>query len=497
MKLQVDPLLFSTVIFDFHICHNISFESQISTILSNRSPACQHAQTLNLLCLDPIEARGPSTRGYYPPHAAKLNKASRKKAANTKTLIRLHLGKAIAGLQNIRHVKWRMSTEESMMEIITSLGALPHLESLALSFPTIPISLSRYPVNKIKRLRSLSISFHGCYTHAHSNKNFFMEGIGELIASNHMLSDLSMDGLGLSSGYFQFQDLFPPSSATSSLKLRTLAISGLEFDADIKIPFNLGSLVSLSISNLLTRSSDSKIWKELASTQVHLTKVVVSSLTPPLLNYLRSYSGLETLVVLKHESDLSLGPFYNEILPMHCDSLTNLSLRTARSTDLCLKPEYAEALGLCFKLTELVVTLSPENGFHLDEDGVVCKLLTTASTLKYLTNLTTVCSNCSQFDTLDHTPTFFFALSCSLLRTVISQFSVHNPEDYTFPIHIINAPVYTLQPTSKMGVYAYTAVEPLPNTLLSSQKSYFTNDDVWSIRKHSFVQRCKDFLRIR
>ena len=156
----------------------------------------------------------------------------------------------------------------------------------------------------------------------------------------------------------------------SHLELQHLRLNGycLRFDS-VTVP-HLRKLTSLDISNTFSSMGigAQKFWEDLTLATIFIKDLVVDEVNEPLLNYLRSYAGLENLTVVGNRVQVGRGrrtklkDFSRElclVLPLHKESLLSykgLTQSFAR-TPTGMTKDSMDTLSACKRLHTFVFML--------------------------------------------------------------------------------------------------------------------------------------------
>jgi hypothetical protein len=195
--------------------------------------------------------------------------------------------------------------------VIDALTGLPHLQDLQLTVYGGPSSLLQlYCLSGLKK-----ISITGTCTDYHSN---IVDGIAEAIANSPELVYLEVKTCNYDRSFeaiMLLHDLLSKVPQSSPLRLTHLVLSGMFARIDSSTLPHLCSLVFLNLDCLYEPlpAYDSSntfinqtlgcvykipdIYRMLNREKIHLKHVVIGEVDDVILDYLQSYSGLETLKV--------------------------------------------------------------------------------------------------------------------------------------------------------------------------------------------------------
>ncbi|KAL0569943.1 hypothetical protein V5O48_012018 [Marasmius crinis-equi] len=274
---------------------------------------------------------------------------------------------ALRYLRNVRVVRWQLAgheSQETVTRIFGYLSSLPFLSELHfISYqPSLfPISFDRYPI------RNLSVlSVQGPYSDGLLG---ITPSLFHLISNNPFLTSLSLD-IAWSSNE-RFSDLMhnlPPDFFAS---LRHLRLPRWHVDISPACIKMMPNLVSLDVTLPPSPDADHNVlWAILREEHVYLKDLSVTVVTRELLDYLQSYTGLESFVLNDVESDHSLSKqFYTKVLPKHAETLVSLTVDGRNNHEWCLTLENAKVFQGCKNLKDLSVAVKT------DDLGVIETLL--------------------------------------------------------------------------------------------------------------------------
>ncbi|KAJ4485378.1 hypothetical protein J3R30DRAFT_1349240 [Lentinula aciculospora] len=150
-----------------------------------------------------------------------------------------------------------------------------------------------------------------------------------------------------------------------------MSLVGFMFDFSQVVHQNLTSLELGDVYTPFTQTLDTKLdalWTALSAQEIHLRSLILSraanELTDAFLDYLQSYSGLETLsfrgpwAYNDLEYDSAADRFYRDVLPMHVDSLTKLEIRIVFESRWCFGAHNFHAFQSCRRLRCLWVKIN-------------------------------------------------------------------------------------------------------------------------------------------
>ncbi|KAF9479370.1 hypothetical protein BDN70DRAFT_993503 [Pholiota conissans] len=353
-KFATDPFIFKEVTFNFFKSGFVTAVSYLEALANFTHPACRHAITLRIESL---------------PDIRKVQEF-----AFSTTSMDLLISKAIISLENVRTVIWDCGRPDYSSGIVDALFKLPRFDDLRLIFDFHPQNYvpETIPLCQFRNLRSLDIS--GSQMSVICSTDFANQ-LRAIFENGGSLSRLGLTG-NPSHGFLDsdvqhvlhqiVQDM-PPEA---HLELQHLRLDGycLRFDS-ITVP-HLRKLTSLNVSNTFSSMGigAQKFWKDLTSAAIFIKDLVVDEINEPLLDYLRTYAGLENLTIVGNRVQVGRGrqtklkDFSRElcsVLPLHKESLLSykgLTQSFARTPTGMTKDSMA-ALSACKKLHTLVFML--------------------------------------------------------------------------------------------------------------------------------------------
>ncbi|THV04299.1 hypothetical protein K435DRAFT_850949 [Dendrothele bispora CBS 962.96] len=190
------------------------------------------------------------------------------------------------------------------------------------------LSISVLPEGNTKALESLQISAPA----------IIIPLMSHFLSQTTSLSRLHLDTGSSSSSCppFPLDDIRLTNSTLPSSIIH-LSISGWSVDILPDIPVQFPNLSSLSVR--IGRQSEHglrSLFDSLTSNDIRLRSLIFDKVTDAMLDYISSYSGLETLLFTgpnwysdRPGYDETADRFYGEILPLHQDSLVNLEILPA------------------------------------------------------------------------------------------------------------------------------------------------------------------------
>ena len=349
-----------------------------------------------------------------------------------------HLGQAISSLTKVEEVwyvryisifsnatlisyiasRWHLGMNDpewAQIVVMDSLASLPALEDLRISLGGAPASSLKLEL--LTNLRKITVSGY-CPNY----KQDVVSGLHTLIANSPRLAYLDV-GYNTRANVIDvssLHDLLTGVPGDSPLDLRHLVLRNWCVRLDeITLP-HIRLLESLSLhlniepqqiaahhdaedpetSHTLSRtaqycSTTSEIWTTLREERIQLKEISTDEITPAFLEYIASYSGLEKLTLsftTAREDDVYTSEklalkFYNEVLPMHAQSLTTLDICPMYEGKWCFGSHNATSLHLCTKLENLRIHINSEEIDRPKKDVVVRSILLPSSFLRFSSSL--------------------------------------------------------------------------------------------------------------
>lgn len=412
--------LFSNVVLKYSNYQPDLICEQLEALASRSTAIRFHARSLEIRGFSPDSHLGARSRS----RSVERNRGSRSRSRGplaeargvNKGLV-THLGQAISSLTKVKEVWWHLGMNDpewAQIVVMDSLASLPALEDLRISLGGAPASSLKLEL--LTNLRKITISGY-CPNY----KQDVVSGLHTLIANSPRLTYLDVgyntraNVLDVSS----LHDLFNGVPRDIPLDLRHLVLRNWCVRLDeITLP-HIRLLESLSLhlniepqqiashqaaeepetSHTLSRtaqycSTTSEIWTTLREERIKLKEISTDEITPAFLEYVASYSGLEKLTLTfttAREDDVYTSEklalkFYNEVLPMHAQSLTTLDICPIYEGKWCFGSHNAASLHLCTKLQNLRIHINSEEIDRPKKD-VVWTLLEIASDLPRLSHL--------------------------------------------------------------------------------------------------------------
>ncbi|KAK0492657.1 hypothetical protein EDD18DRAFT_1465219 [Armillaria luteobubalina] len=372
----VTPFVFETIEICLHKDNRYYTSiSLLRALASGKTDVGKYIQTLRFVL------------PFDPPHLKYRrvwHRMARKRARKIQTIAKLLLG-AIPRLIDLRSLDWigwsQGSVRRSAIDLIMKkITACPNLTD---------VSIQLHP----------DCSHNTCFSAFRNLTTFAFSGFRVMdfcpdIVGNSpnptYLSLTSCDGSSPS----------PPSVETLlsrvppevELSLKRLYLSGLIMPAS-SLPNMYRHLRSLSHLTL-DMEVPSQFWELARAEGLKLISISVSWRSKALLNYLKSYSGIQLLAISidveaeDHEEERrSVDDLYRAILPIHAPTLTELYIQPYYANAWCLEEKHLTALAQCSRLATLRLALDSAHANVEGSDNVITRTLDLLSSwplLQYL-----------------------------------------------------------------------------------------------------------------
>jgi hypothetical protein len=248
------------------------------------------------------------------------------------------------------------------MDALTSLSHIQELQLTVHGGPIPPLQLGR-----LSGLKKISIDGTGC--------SDIISGLAQAIAKSLELVHLEVYTDTYGSENTALHELLSKIPQGSLLRLTHLVLGGQFVLINSHTLSQLRSLVHIDLYRLYEpwyQSTDvdppsfiSDICAKLNREEIHLKHVVVNNVDDVVLDYLQSYSGLETLQVSSTgsstaaQSDSLAYRFYHSVLPKHVNSIQVLELHPSYEGGWCYNlDDVFVVLAQCNKLRSLSIALT-------------------------------------------------------------------------------------------------------------------------------------------
>jgi hypothetical protein len=266
-------------------------------------------------------------------------------------------------------------TSRHLISIAGALSSLPSLKTLVVEIDgplgkkvlksTLP------PLRNFKNLCTLSVSCHGDMPRA-----YCLQEIATAINASPSLANLSIRNTLVSKYRHPMKKC---TSLQHFLQTSRLELVQLELE-HVPLP---GTGIREILSHKLQQLSVStipgarridfdwrRLWSALQETRIGLLILKVSgteNAMDQMFTYLLSYTGLRRLEIpdvqmdTQEIEDRAARRFWNEIIPHHRNSLTELFIASAFESEWCYGPHASAALELCLSLQDLSISVCDVN----------------------------------------------------------------------------------------------------------------------------------------
>jgi hypothetical protein len=265
--------------------------------------------------------------------------------------------------------------EWATLLVLDALASLPVLEALHLSDwspPDSPVQFQQ--LSNLKKITLTSDSY---------DRTTIIRTVARLIACNQPgLTSLTIvdDGDHVDGYKPTLQDYLAETSSIVCLKITHLNLSGLVAKFDASALRHLKSLVSLTIVDIFSpydetteyQGSESlvpEIWSTLRLEKIHLQELITDDAQPALVEYLKSFSGLRRLRLIRTSSE-STPPwvynrlaihFYEQGLENHISFLDSLEVRSSYEGKWCFGNHCSNVIKKGTRLTLLDLSVNSED----------------------------------------------------------------------------------------------------------------------------------------
>ncbi|KAE9401859.1 hypothetical protein BT96DRAFT_1017955 [Gymnopus androsaceus JB14] len=316
----------------------------------------------------------------------------------------------VASLDNVTSVQWSFSSSiyrvkqrrpsgncldfSSILKIVASLPSLDTFSlDASLSYPIYELDFlinTQLGLEHLHSLRALSLNGFTGFTY-----NFWAVIIDPFILvtrNSPALEDLSLDFSGYdSTGGLSLQRFLQSFPTTQPLKLQKLSLRTPVWNLQISEAsgIHLKNLTTLELRFPSTRSFQSPpfttlgggLWAVLGHYRTRL-KHLYAPVTPELVDYLQTYSGIEYLRLYGAADDVLSHRFHDNVLRLHAASLKVLNTSLVASPDgrWAFADHNAHIFANCLKLQELWVSIHGERPI----DTTLMLLLHTSNSLPHL-----------------------------------------------------------------------------------------------------------------
>ncbi|KAF6759746.1 hypothetical protein DFP72DRAFT_1004463 [Ephemerocybe angulata] len=352
----------------------------LKALSSGKAPACS-ALTKTLRIHNLLIFSAPSQSNWQNPN----------QDARLVPLQGYCIAPALKALDNLKRVYWNLKIKDPYSIMAEALATLPSLEELHITFDHW-VPTSHFPFEKFSHLKLLSLE-QGDYKLSLSHT--VTAALKKAIQASPGLTDLRL-GVEIEFGQPSLGDLLSEAPGVRLTHVRALD----SYWCKGQYPWDaLSNLTSIDMPNNLS-SSTSAIWAALTARRVQLSSVSVHDISPALVAYLKSYSGLQSLYVKKAGSSLDVelpwtelaGEVYLRILPLHRFTLRTFwveaGFRWSDAEDpFVLRPQYLDAVLQCSQLRKLSVPLYYHKRWLGISNSITPASIKLADYLNSLTNL--------------------------------------------------------------------------------------------------------------
>lgn len=221
---------------------------------------------------------------------------------------------------------WDLRVDQDMDIIIEGLAKLAQLEELYLDFAVYRAAaentnLVMIPFRRFKRLRCIDIGGHNISNFYPSFVSGCMRQVHEMVKAGAELSSMALNMPKASFNPIDpmqhvLREIYGGVPHQAHPTLRRLRLSGYSLQLDAVTLPHLRGLTSLDISraNILQETGeDGQFWHALQTESVKIKELVIQEVTAPLLQYLESYLGLESLISGREGVFRTRGSRYDQV----------------------------------------------------------------------------------------------------------------------------------------------------------------------------------------
>ncbi|KAJ4485398.1 hypothetical protein J3R30DRAFT_1351487 [Lentinula aciculospora] len=369
LGIEFKPHVLSTVTLDIYLgntdCGLGLLETLVEDSKSEQSTVCKYIRTLYVDSLspstEPLVSKSDVTLKNKEPKP-RINFWSRSKSVSdsetAEKRLRLLLEPALKALHNLDTLRWHWELQDSEWAYHTILASIStsalskNIKEFGFrhdgSFST---AIGALTLPNLPQLRKLSL-----------DGNTISQVTFNDVLSNYELETLHIFRHG---SYFSLTDRCLPTS------IADLGLDGWYIDVPRIIHNNLTSLYLGDIIEYDNSASDdayyftredafNSLWDSLRLEHVQLRNLAAPfRITDALLDYITSYSGLESLSLISYRDWYVDGDnasrFYKRALPMHRSTLTKLELTPEHEDEWCFGTENVEVFSLMKRLRYLSV----------------------------------------------------------------------------------------------------------------------------------------------
>ncbi|KAF6745737.1 hypothetical protein DFP72DRAFT_973794 [Ephemerocybe angulata] len=325
----------------------------LKALSSGKAPACS-ALTKTLRIHNLLIFSAPSQSNWQNPN----------QDARLMPLQGYCIAPALKALDNLKRVYWNLKIKDPYSIMAEALATLPSLEELHITFDHW-VPTSHFPFEKFSHLKLLSLEA-GDYKSPLSHT--VTAALKKAIQASPQLTDLRLGvEIEFASGEPSLGDLLSEAPGVRLSHVRALD----SYWCKGQYPWDaLSNLTSIDMPNNFS-SKTSSFWEHLTSRRVQLTSVTVHSISPALVAYLKSYSGLQSLYIKKAGGSVDVehpqwtelaAEVYMQVLPKHRATLRVFWVEARcgwsdAEEPFVLRPRYLDAVLQCSLLTKLSVPL--------------------------------------------------------------------------------------------------------------------------------------------
>ncbi|KAJ7065586.1 hypothetical protein C8F01DRAFT_1126178 [Mycena amicta] len=150
------------------------------------------------------------------------------------------------------------------------------------------------------------------------------------------------------------------------LVVRPPAVPSQTLANQVAIEGIIACCANLRVLQLVGMHEWDAVWETLLHLPIHLTSLTINRVTPAILAYLKSYSGLESLVIHRNfhdrRSPAELDPlareFFEEVLPLHQSTLKVLRCPVQYENEWSVGSNNVCAIGRMVNLTQLEMSVN-------------------------------------------------------------------------------------------------------------------------------------------
>ncbi|KAK0219540.1 hypothetical protein EDD85DRAFT_1028915 [Armillaria nabsnona] len=413
----VTPFVFETIEICLHKDNRYYTSiSLLRALASGKTDVGKYIQTLRFV--SPFD----------PPHLKYRrvwHRMARKRARKIQAIEKLLIG-AIPRLIDLRSLDWigwsQGSVRRSAIDLIMKkFTACPHLKDVSIQ------------LNPSCSHNTAFSAFQNLTTFAFSGFRV-MDFCPHIVGTCPNLMYLSVTSCGeIFPTYPSVETLLSRVPPEVNLPLTRLYLRGLVMPASL-LPNMYRHLRSLSH---LTLDMDvpSQFWELARAEGIKLVSISVSWRTRSLLDYLKSYSGIQLLEISidVEEADYEeerhcADDLYHAILPGHVQTLTELYIQPYYAGAWCLEENHLAALVQCSKLATLRLALDSAHANVEGSDNVITRTLDLLSSWPLLQYLHFSSARGDEENTQPRVAQFYDR-TCERIQEVVGGYRCRNPTE--------------------------------------------------------------------